>query len=94
MYIPKIVFKPMSLEKNIDRIKWAFYEDNESLDVHKYTIEYFPELANLDTSMPQEYVYKQIENLVGKIPSHYYILIKFSSFEILDVIFRSYSNLK
>lgn len=64
MKIPKIVFRPMSLEKNIDRIKWAFYEDNDSLDVHRYTVEYYPELEEIDTKTPKEVAYKKIEQVV------------------------------
>lgn len=28
MSIPKVKFRPMTLEENIETIKWAFYEDN------------------------------------------------------------------
>ena len=34
----------MTLEENIETIKWAYYEDNGALSVHYYTIEYFSEL--------------------------------------------------
>lgn len=36
----------MSLEENIDLINWALNEDNQQLDVYRYTIEYYPELSN------------------------------------------------
>lgn len=66
MKIPKIEFKVMTLEENIETIKWAYYEDNGVLSVHSYTIQYFPELANIDKSIPQSEVYKIIEEVVKK----------------------------
>ena len=45
--IPKVKFRKMTLQENISLIKWAYYNNNESLDVHKYTIEHFPELAKI-----------------------------------------------
>ena len=66
MKIPKIEFKVMTLEENIETIKWAYYENNGVLSVHSYTIQYFPELANIDKSIPQGEVYKIIEEIVKK----------------------------
>ncbi len=64
MNIPKIVFKPMSLEENIDLIKWTFFDDNKLLDIHKYTISLFPELAEIDENLSKEDIYKIIEKVV------------------------------
>ena len=36
--IPKIKFTEMTLEENINIIKWAYYEKNEALSIHDYTI--------------------------------------------------------
>jgi len=58
MRIPKIVFEAMSVEANIDLIKWAYFEDNGSLDVHKYTLEYFPELSEIDLNASKEEIYE------------------------------------
>jgi len=66
MNIPKIKFQAMSLEENIETIKWAFYEDNGDLSVHYYTIQYFPELASIDINEPKDKVYKIIEQVVTK----------------------------
>lgn len=66
MKIPKIEFKVMSLEENIETIKWAYYEDNGLLSVHYYTIQYFPKLANIDKRIPKSEVYKIIEEVVKK----------------------------
>lgn len=62
--IPKIKFRAMTLEENIDLIKWAYYEGNGVLSIHDFTIQYFPELANIDDSLSQKEVYKIIENVV------------------------------
>lgn len=64
MVIPKIRFREMTLKENIDIIKWAYFEDNGSLDVYNYTIQYFPELANIDSSLSQDEIYKIIEEVV------------------------------
>ena len=58
--IPKIKFTEMTLEENINIIKWAYYEKNEALSIHDYTMQCFPELANLDNNTPKEEVYKKI----------------------------------
>lgn len=64
MKYPKVVFKPMSLEENIDIIKWSFYAEQTDLNVHDYTIKYFEELRNLDIKTPKEEGYKEIEKVV------------------------------
>ena len=64
MKIPKVEFKEMSLQENIDVIKWAYYEDNGLLSVRYYTINYFPELAHIDDKLSKEEVYKTIEEVV------------------------------
>lgn len=64
MSIPTIKFREMTLKENIDVIKWAYFEDNGALSVYDFTIQYFPELANLDSNLSQEKVYKAIEDVV------------------------------
>ena len=76
MNLPKIVFREMTLEENIDTIKWAYYEDNGSLSVHDFTIGYFPELGVFDDSTPKEIVYKKIEEVVSKEYDYYLERIK------------------
>lgn len=58
MALPKIMFKEMTLPENTDVIKWAYFEDNEALSVHDFTIKYFPQLANLDTNLSRNEVIK------------------------------------
>lgn len=76
MKIPKVEFKEMSLEENIETIKWAYYEDTGVLSVHYYTIQYFPELANIDKNLSKSEVYKIIEEVVKKEYSKYNSIIK------------------
>ena len=66
MNIPKVIFKPMTLEENIEIINWAFYKKDSELDIHQYTIELFPELANIDLNLQKEEVYNKIKNIVSK----------------------------
>ena len=54
MNIPKIKFIPMTLSENIEIIKWAYFENNKNLDVHHYTINYFPELKEINLSFSPE----------------------------------------
>ncbi len=63
-FIPKLKFRSMTLEENIDTIKWSFFEENGSINVHKYVIEYFPELASLDINSSKDDIYKRIEEVV------------------------------
>lgn len=64
MKIPKIKFKAMSLDENIDLIKWAYYENGGVISVHDFTINCFPELSNLDKNLSKKEVYKIIEEVV------------------------------
>jgi len=63
--IPKIIFKKMSLEDNIEIIKWAYYEEDKTLDVHNYVIEYFEELKNISNESKEE-TDKLISNIIEK----------------------------
>lgn len=66
MKIPKIEFKTMSLQENIEIVKWAYYDDGDVLNIRNFTIQYFPELAKIDKSLSKKEVYKIIENIVTK----------------------------
>lgn len=64
MNIPKIKFRKMTLQENIDLVKWSYFEDSGSLNVHKYTIQCFPELADIGKEKTKEEVYAIIEQVV------------------------------
>ncbi len=65
MNIPKVNFKKMSLDENIETIKWAFFEDGEDLDVHNFTIQYFPELKDIDTNLSTDEINIRIAEVVA-----------------------------
>lgn len=64
MNIPKVKFKKMSLKENIEIIKWAYFEDGVDLNVHNYTIQYFPELEFIDINLSQAEINKEIKEVV------------------------------
>lgn len=66
MHIPKIVFEPLTLEQNIDLVKWAYFEDNDSLNLHELTINMFEELKIIDKNYTKEQIYLLIEEIVTK----------------------------
>lgn len=66
MSVPKLKFRSMTLDENIDIIKWAYYEDNGLLSVRDFTIQYFEELGQLDENAPKEKVHQLIERVVKK----------------------------
>lgn len=65
MNLPKIRFNVMSLEANIETIKWAFFEDGDA-DVHYHTIQCFPDLASIDLNTPKKEIYRIIERVVTR----------------------------
>mgnify|MGYP004453515507 CR=1 FL=1 len=66
MNIPKIIFEPMSLEENIDIIKWSFFEVNDLMNLHKSTICCFKELFEVNINGNKEEIYLYIEKVVSK----------------------------
>jgi len=92
MKLPKLEFKKMTLEENVELVKWAYYEDNGVLSIHDYTIKYFPELGDIDKSLNKHEVYKIIENVVKKYYKKYEIKIE-SEIETYNNIWRKYNDL-
>ena len=41
---PRVIFKEMSLEENIDNIKWMFFDTNGEFSIRDAVIQYFPDL--------------------------------------------------
>ena len=64
MKTPKLKFRKMSLQENIELIKWAYYENDDLFNIHNFTIKYFPELENLDKNLSKEKINQIIENVV------------------------------
>lgn len=66
MKLPKIKFRIMTLEENIDTVKWAYYEKSDILSIHNLTIQYFEELATIDNNLTKEEMDRLIEEVVKK----------------------------
>ena len=90
--IPKVKFREMTLQENISLIKWAYYNNNESLDVHKYTIEYFPELAKIQNDLSKEDVYNKIEEVVTNDYNKYHEKIK-NEIKRYNNIWKKYNDI-
>lgn len=88
---PNIIFRPMTLEENIDLIKWSYFEENGSLDVHNYTIQYFEQLSGLE-KLAKEEIYKKIEEVVT---SNYYLSVNKINDEVkrYNDIWKAYNDL-
>ena len=56
--IPKIKFRKMTIEENIDIIKWFYFRNNDFLDINYYMLMLFPELKNIDRTLSKKEVYK------------------------------------
>ena len=57
MFFPKIVFREMTLEENINIIKWEYFERDEPLNIHKIIVTQFKELDGLDENLSKEEIY-------------------------------------
>ena len=64
MIIPKVIFKKMDLNKNINRVIDCFYENDESLNIHDDTLDYYPSLLSLKMDDNEEVVTKRIKEVV------------------------------
>lgn len=64
MKTPKLKFRKMSLQENIELIKWAYYENDDLFNIHNFTIKYFPKLENLGKNLSKEKINQIIENVV------------------------------
>lgn len=67
--MPIVKFKKMSKEDNIDIVRWAFFENDETLPVYKDTINYFNELAMIDKNKLSK---EEIDNIINSVVSNYY----------------------
>lgn len=60
---PKVIFKEMSLEENIEQIKWMFFDNEGEFSIREATLRYFPDLKEA-ISLEVEEAYKYIEGFV------------------------------
>jgi len=54
----------MSLEQNIENIKWMFFEDEGEFSIREATIQYFPDLKDLINIESKKDIYDGIEKLI------------------------------
>lgn len=62
--MPKIIFRKMSLEENINNIKWMYFSDDSALNFRTAVINYFPDLNDINDSLSIEEKNKKIEDLI------------------------------
>ena len=67
--VPKIIFREMTLEENINLIKWEYFEKKGPLNIHNIVVNWFKELKDLDENLSKDEIEKNIEDVVTK----YYI---------------------
>ena len=77
-----VEFKVMTLEENIDLVKYAYKEKDKTLDTYKYVTGLFPELKEIKKDLD---INKQIEDIVNK---RYY-----DNFDLLNQKITEYSNI-
>ncbi len=77
-----VEFKVMTLEENIDLVKYAYKEKDKTLDTYKYVTGLFPELKEIKMDLD---INKQIEDIVNK---RYY-----DNFDLLNQKITEYSNI-
>lgn len=77
-----VEFKVMTLEENIDLVKYAYKEKDKTLDTYKYVTGLFPELKEIKKDLD---INKQIEDIVNK---RYY-----DNFDLLNQKITEYTNI-
>jgi len=78
----KAEFKVMTLEENIDLVKYAYNEKDKTIDTYKYVTGLFPELKEIKKDLD---INKQIEDIVNK---RYY-----DNFDLLNQKITEYTNI-
>ena len=84
-----VEFKVMTLEENIDLVKYAYNEKDKTIDTYKYVISLFPELENLKDNQDTN---EQIEDIVKK---YYYDNLNLIKEKIIEYsnIWNKYNDL-
>ena len=89
---PKLKFRKMSLQENIELIKWAYYENDDLFNIHNFTIKYFPKLENLDKNLSKEKINQIIENVVRESYEKYQNEIE-KEIQRYNAIWQPYNDL-
>lgn len=77
-----VEFKVMTLEENIDLVKYAYNEKDKTINTYKYVTGLFPELKEIKKDLD---INKQIEDIVNK---RYY-----DNFDLLNQKITEYTNI-
>jgi hypothetical protein len=64
--VPKVIFKKMSLEENIEDIKWQYWDDNDINNTRRWVLMLFPELKNINPGLTETEINENIEMIVTK----------------------------
>ena len=91
--MPKIKFKEMSLEDNIEIVKWCYYDQNKNdlLEIHKSCLNLFPELKNIPSNYTKEETNKYIGEIVTKYYNNRLEIIK-ESIKRYDTVWAKYND--
>lgn len=55
--MPRVRFKVMSLEENIENIKWMFFDTNGEFSIRDAVVQYFPDLKESVNLTSKQEVY-------------------------------------
>ena len=72
--IPRVIFKPMSLEDNIYIVKWALSNSNSTLDLNDSIVYYFPEINSNNVEEIVKRYYLEKKDIIYSEVSRYSLL--------------------
>ena len=84
-----VKFRPMTLEENIENVKWAYFSSG---NVHDYTINYYQELADIDNELSNDEINKIITSVVE---NKYYENINLINEDVIryNTIWKNFNDL-
>ena len=89
--LPRVIFKEMSLEENIENIKWMFFDTNGEFSIRDAVIQYFPDLKESINLESKEEIYSNIEKLIKECYEYSLEKIKLDVKKYND-IWREYND--
>lgn len=72
--VPRVIFKPMSLEDNIYIVKWALSNNNSTLDLNDSIVYYFPEINSNNVEEIVKRYYLEKKDIIYSEVSRYSLL--------------------
>ena len=87
MNIPKVIFKVLSLEENIEIVKWSFNSKEENLDMKGYTLELFPGINNDNLEdIVSKYYKDNIDDIINNVERYNSIWNKYNDIYISTLL--------